>query len=84
MAIRGIITPVILDYIAQRTSRKFLGTAMGLHECVYGIGMTVGPMIGGAIAEAVKPSTLYMLLAILSFFIIPLSLGIDENFRSDM
>ncbi|TET71866.1 MFS transporter [Candidatus Bathyarchaeota archaeon] len=75
----GIITPVILDYIAHRTPREVLGTAMGLHECVYGVGMTIGPMVGGVIAEAFQPSTLYLLLAALATLILPLSLGLDES-----
>ncbi len=75
----GIITPVILDYIAHRTPKEVLGTAMGLHECVYGVGMTIGPMVGGVIAEAFQPSTLYLLLAALATLILPLSLGLDES-----
>lgn len=75
----GIITPVILDYIAHRTPREVIGTAMGLHECVYGVGMTIGPMVGGVIAEAFQPSTLYLLLAALATLILPLSLGLDES-----
>ena len=75
----GIITPVILDYIAHRAPKEALGTAMGLHECVYGIGMTIGPMAGGAIAEAFNPSTLYLLLAVLAIFILPLALGLDDG-----
>lgn len=75
----GIVTPVILDYIAHRTPKEVLGTAMGLHECVYGVGMTIGPMVGGVIAEAFQPSTLYLLLAALATLILPLSLGLDES-----
>ena len=75
----GIVTPVILNYIAHRTPREVLGTAMGLHECVYGVGMTIGPMVGGVIAEAFQPSTLYLLLAALATLILPLSLGLDES-----
>ncbi|MGD2201182.1 MAG: MFS transporter [Candidatus Bathyarchaeota archaeon] len=75
----GIITPVILDYIAHRTPKKALGTAMGLHECVYGVGMSVGPFVGGAIAEAFRPSILYVLLAALATFILPLSLSLKDR-----
>jgi MFS family permease len=69
----GIITPVVLDFIAKRTARDGLGTAMGVHEGIYGLGMCVGTVIGGAIAESLTPSTMYRSLAILSLFIIPLS-----------
>lgn len=72
----GIMTPVILDYIAHGTPSGSLGTAMGLHEGVYGLGMSLGPIFGGAIAEQFKPMTLYLLLSAVSLLIIPLSLSL--------
>ncbi|MBS7631669.1 MFS transporter [Candidatus Bathyarchaeota archaeon] len=59
----GIMTPLMLDYIAKRCEKSALGTAMGVHEGVYGLGMLIGPMAGGSIAESYGPSTLYQLLA---------------------
>lgn len=75
----GIITPVILDYIAHRSPKEALGAAMGLHEFVYGVGMSLGPIVGGAIAEAYNPSTLYLLLAALVLFIMPFSMAFRSN-----
>jgi DHA1 family multidrug resistance protein-like MFS transporter len=75
----GIITPVLLDYIAHRSPNEALGAAMGLHEFVYGVGMSLGPIVGGAIAEAYNPSTLYLLLAALVLFIIPFSMAFRSN-----
>lgn len=75
----GIITPVVLDYIAHRTPRDALGTVMGIHEGIYGVGMSVGPIAGGAIAEAFQPSTLYILLAVTSLLIVPLSFGLKKG-----
>jgi MFS family permease len=72
----GIITPVVLDYIAHRTPRESLGAAMGAHEGIYGLGMCLGPMVGGAVAEAYGPSSLYLLLAAVSLVILPLCLGL--------
>ncbi|HUV33699.1 MAG TPA: MFS transporter, partial [Candidatus Desulfaltia sp.] len=43
----GIMTPVVLDYIAKRCEPGSLGAAMGLHEGVYGVGMFIGPLAGG-------------------------------------
>ncbi len=74
----GIITPIILDYIAHESPKEALGASMGLHEFVYGVGMSLGPIVGGAIAEAYNPSTLYMTLAALVLLILPLSLGLKE------
>lgn len=72
----GIMTPVILDFIVHRTPTGSLGTAMGLHEGVYGLGMSLGPIVGGVIAEQFQPMTLYLLLSAVSLFILPLSLGL--------
>jgi len=41
--------------------------------------MTIGPMVGGVIAEAFQTSTLYLLLAAMATLILPLSLGLDES-----
>lgn len=81
----GIITPVIQNAIAHRSPRHALGTAMGVHESVYGLGMCVGPLVGGAVAEAFQPATMYLSLAALSLLMIPLSyrLGGETRFVSD-
>jgi len=75
----GIVTPVILDYIAHRTPSDALGTAMGAHEAVYGFGMCVGPVVGGLIADAFGPSTLYISLAFLSLFMLPFSRALAKE-----
>ena len=69
----GIMTPVMLDYIAKNCDKENLGAAMGLHEGVYGVGMCLGPMIGGTIAEVWGPPTLYRLLAVLALTMFPLA-----------
>jgi MFS family permease len=69
----GIMTPLILDYIAKRCDKGSLGAAMGLHEGVYGVGMIIGPMAGGTIAEIWGPPLLYRLLAVLALMMLPLA-----------
>jgi MFS family permease len=78
----GIITPVLLDYIAHRSSSESLGAAMGLHEFVYGVGMSLGPLIGGSIAETYSPSILYLLLSALVLLIIPFSMAFRSVARA--
>jgi len=73
----GILTPLVQDNIARRSPRHALGTAMGVHESVYGVGMCVGPVVGGAVAEAFQPATLYLGLAALALLILPLSRGLQ-------
>ena len=75
----GIMTPVVLNYIAQRSDPTSLGTAMGLHEGMYGVGMTVGPMAGGGVADVYGASALYQSLALLSMSIPLLSLKLKRD-----
>jgi MFS family permease len=67
----GIMTPVVLDFISKRTPVRLRGTAMGVHEGVYGIGMFFGPLIGGAVADYYSAFTLYSLLSAVSIMILP-------------
>ncbi|MBT3283426.1 MFS transporter [Candidatus Bathyarchaeota archaeon] len=67
----GIMTPVAMDFISKRTPERLLGTAMGVHEAIYGIGMCFGPLIGGAIADSYSAFTLYTILVGVAFLIIP-------------
>jgi DHA1 family multidrug resistance protein-like MFS transporter len=75
----GIMTPLMLDYIAKRCDKENLGAAMGLHEGVYGVGMCLGPMVGGTIAEVWGPPLLYRLLAVLALTILPLAYMLARN-----
>jgi DHA1 family solute carrier family 18 vesicular amine transporter 1/2 len=77
----GIMTPVVLDYIAKRCEPGSLGAAMGLHEGTYGVGMFTGPIAGGGIAEVYGPQLLYRALAVLSVAIIPLSRRMEPDDR---
>jgi len=73
----GIITPVMLDYITKRASKNGLGLAMGAHEGTYGLGMLLGPMSGGYIAETYSIPTLFLLLTGVSLLILPVLLKLD-------
>jgi MFS family permease len=68
----GIMTPVMLDFISKRTPERLRGIAMGLHEGIYGVGMCLGPLVGGAIADIYGASMLYTLLVGVSLMILPL------------
>ncbi len=72
----GIITPVILDCVANGTRPDALGAALGTHEAIYGLGMCLGPVAGGAFAEAIQPTALYLTLAVLSLLMLPVSRAI--------
>lgn len=69
----GIVTPVALDWITKRTPREVLGTAMGVHEGIYGVGMCLGPLAGGFLADVYSPSTLYLALVGVALMMMPLT-----------
>jgi MFS family permease len=75
----GIMTPVALDYIAMRCAPGSLGAAMGLHEGTYGLGMFMGSITGGGLAEVYGPQLLYRALAVLSVLILPLSRHLEPD-----
>jgi MFS family permease len=78
-AAAGIMTPLMLDYIAKRCDKSALGAAMGMHESVYGVGMLLGPALGGAVADAYGPAVLYRLLAALALTLLPLAWLLGRN-----
>ncbi len=75
----GIMTPVVLDYIAKRCEPGTLGAAMGLHEGTYGLGMFTGSIAGGGLAEVYGPQLLYRVLAVLSVAVLPLSRRMEPD-----
>jgi len=75
----GMITPVILDCVANGTRPDALGAALGTHEAIYGLGMCLGPVAGGAFAEATQPTKLYLALAVLSLLMLPVSRAIGRT-----
>jgi len=75
----GIITPIILDCVANGTPPGALGAALGTHEAIYGIGMCLGPVAGGALAEATQPKALYLTLAMISLLTVPASRAIRRR-----
>jgi len=82
-AAAGIMTPLMLDYIAKECDKESLGAAMGLHEGVYGVGMCLGPLVGGAIADTLGPPTLYRILAVFALTMLPLAYVLSKPQRRD-
>jgi MFS family permease len=75
----GVITPMIQNLIAQKTPNHNMGISMGIHEAVYGLGLFVGPLIGGPIADIFGPLTLFIVLAITALSIIPISIKMEHT-----
>jgi MFS family permease len=49
----GIGYPVLMGMSIQRVEEAERATAMGLHQSIYAIGMFGGPIVSGALADAV-------------------------------
>jgi predicted MFS family arabinose efflux permease len=75
----GLITPMIQNHIAQKISSNNMGIAMGVHEAIYGLGMFMGPFIGGQIVEKYGSSTLFGVLALISTLLFPISYKIKSQ-----
>jgi predicted MFS family arabinose efflux permease len=46
---------------------------MGVHEGIYGVGMCLGPLAGGFLADVYSPSTLYLALVGVALMMMPLT-----------
>jgi MFS family permease len=75
----GLLEPIILNYIAQRSPPESRSFQMGIYETVFGLGMIVGPMATGFITQSYPPNIIYLLLAAASLGIIPLSLWLKQG-----
>lgn len=57
----GSAFPVSIALISDTVSAERRGAAMGLFETMVGVGMVIGPAIGGAVAQTMGSSTPYFL-----------------------
>ena len=55
--------------VDRRSLLRVLYRARG----VYGVGMCLGPLAGGFLADAYGPSTLYLALVVVAFVMMPLT-----------
>ena len=74
----GFLEPIILNYIAQRSPPESRSFQMGIYETVFGLGMIVGPIATGFITQSYPPNIIYLLLAVASLTIIPLSYWLKQ------
>jgi DHA1 family tetracycline resistance protein-like MFS transporter len=72
-ASNGIIEPIILDYLARNSPKDSLGTTMGVYEGIYGASTCISPLAAGLIGTYSSPVTIYIILSMVSLFIIPVA-----------
>lgn len=86
-AIQGLVTGVVSAnnaLLAAATPRKRIGYAMGLLQVSLGSGVAIGPLIGGALADAFGyRAAFYGTSALLLLAGVMVHLGVREEFDSE-
>ena len=86
-AIQGMVTGTVAAanaLVAGEAPRAKMGYAMGFLQVGFGSGLAIGPLIGGAVADAFGYSETFYLTAILLFSSGVLVLfGVKENFQPE-
>ena len=59
LALSAVLTALIIRFIPQENQ----STAMGLYQALYGIGMTLGPVLTGGIAGRYSYCAAYLTIA---------------------
>jgi len=57
----GILSPLSLSIASKMASSAKVAITMGIVEGIFGIGWTIGPIIGGAAAESLGPTYPYLI-----------------------
>ncbi|OGO19563.1 MAG: hypothetical protein A2Z14_02335 [Chloroflexi bacterium RBG_16_48_8] len=60
----GIGYPVLMGSSIEHVSEGERATAMGLHQAVYAVGMSVGPWLSGILAEAMGIQSMFAITAV--------------------
>ena len=60
---QGAMYPVLLGMSIEKVDESQRSTAMGVHQAVYGIGMTAGPAVSGVLAAALGIPTMFLVTA---------------------
>jgi DHA1 family multidrug resistance protein-like MFS transporter len=84
-AVQGMVTGTVAAanaLVAGEAPRKHMGYAMGFLQVGFGAGLAIGPLIGGAVADALGYSeTFYVTAAMLLIAGFLVLFGIHENFQ---
>ncbi|HJX23141.1 MAG TPA: MFS transporter [Candidatus Bathyarchaeia archaeon] len=75
----GILSPLTLTLASKAAPNGKVGLAIGLTEATFGLGMTLGPFIGGIAAQLVSPEMPYIVIAVITFAILALTLSANST-----
>src|SRR5512136_3036453 len=86
-AVQGLITGTVAAanaLLASMTPRRYMGYAMGLLQVGFGTGIALGPLIGGAIADAYGYHVAFYITAAMLFLAgLLVWFGIHGNFATE-
>jgi len=70
----GILGPLSISVTSKIATKEKTGAAIGATECFFGLGLALGPLMGGAVAETLDPTAPYIITAIVALAcVIPLA-----------
>ena len=75
----GILSPLTLTLASKAAPNGKVGLAIGLTEATFGLGMTLGPFIGGVAAQLVSPEMPYLVIAVITVAILGLTLALNRT-----
>ena len=70
----SIFFPLTLEVVLRRTSRAISGKVIGMYETMFGIGMAIGPALGGPISQSFGDRVPYAAFAAIGICVMVLAL----------
>ena len=63
----GMLSPVTVSLASKMAEKEMVGITLGFTEACFGLGMTIGPITGGLMAEILGVESPYLVISLLSF-----------------
>ena len=63
----GMLSPVTVSLASKMAEKERVGVTLGFTEACFGLGMTIGPITGGLMAEILGVESPYLVISLLSF-----------------
>ncbi len=65
----GILSPISISAVSKMVSSDKIGVAIGAVEAFFGLGWTLGPLIGGIAAENIGTESPYLIAGLISLLV---------------
>lgn len=63
----GLIFPILLGEVIRISPRELKMAAMGYYQSIYAVGILIGPILAGVVAEKIGLNEVFLFTALLSF-----------------